>query len=76
MAERRCLHQLQILLVLRRRAADHFVHPLAYVLVAEPVELAEGREELIMPTEAGRGHIAPHRKRVHQPVVEVLLRRG
>src|SRR6185437_14825994 len=37
-------------------------------------KLSERGKKLIMPAEPRRGHKTPHRKRIHQPVVQVLIR--
>ena len=68
----RRLHQLEILLILRGSAAGHLVDPFAGVALVRPPNLAEGREELIVAAEAGRGNKAAHGKGIDKAVVEVL----
>jgi len=73
-AKRWRFHQLEVLLILRCRAAGDFVDPFADVTVAEAVKFSEGGEELVVSTEAGGGEIAAHGDGIDEPVVEILLR--
>jgi hypothetical protein len=74
MAEGRRLHQLQVLLVLRRGAPSHLVYPLARMFPAQAAKSREGCKKLVVSAESRRRHKAAHRERIHQPVVEVLVR--
>ncbi len=48
MAERRRVHQLQILLVLRRRAARNFIHPFRHVWSLEPAKAVKRGKKLVV----------------------------
>ena len=58
--EVRGFHNLEVLLVLRRRAGCDLVEPFAGVGFIDSVETAEGGEELVMAAGAGTGNKAAH----------------
>ena len=73
----RRVHQLQILLVLRRGALGHLVHPFRFVAFGQADEVIEGGKEVIVPAVAGYGHERAHGEGVDQLVVErLILRQG
>ncbi len=75
MRKGRRLHELEVLLILRGSAGSHLVDPFSGVALVD-AELGEGREELIVAAEAGRGNKAAHGKGIDEAVVEVLIGGG
>ena len=73
MTEIRRVHQLQVLFVLRRRARRHLINPLAGVPVIRPSKFRKRVEKMIVPGYARRRHKSPHRKRIHQRIVQFLI---
>ena len=76
MAEGRCLHKLQILLILRGSTTGHFIDPLAGVALIQPPISRKGGKELVVAAEARRGHKAAHGEGVDEPIVKILVCRG
>ena len=69
----RRVHQLQILLVLRRRKRGDFVYPFRRVAPGQAAKLIEGSKEVIVSAITGRRHEAAHGEGVDQLVVERLM---
>src|SRR5262249_3770813 len=66
MAERRRLHDFEILLILRSSPRGHLVDPLADVVFACAAELGEGVEEVVVATDSRVRYEGPHGERVDQ----------
>jgi len=71
-----CLHDLEVLLVLRRSAGGHFVEPLSCMRFIEAAKTVEGGEELIVSADARAGHKGAHGESIDESIVELLVFEG
>src|SRR6185312_12555053 len=69
--ERGCVHDFEVLFVLRRSACGYFIEPLAKMGFSNAAEAAEGGEELIVPADARAGNEAAHGEGIDKLVVEM-----
>ena len=75
MAERRRVHDLEVLLVLPGGAGGDLVEPFAGVGL-EPSEAVEGGEELVVAVDAFGGNEGAHAEAVDEVIVEGLALEG
>ena len=75
-SERRRIHQLEILLVLRGGARGYFVEKFAGVAGRNGEEFREGVEEVVVAAHPCGRHETAHGESVNQRVVEMLIRKG